>query len=167
MGLFDKLFSGTKEETLPTVEDGVVIAMCDGEFIPAEKITDPVFAEGMMGKTVAIEPSTCDISSPVNGTLEAIFPTGHAFGVRSNDGTGYLVHIGIDTVAMNGEGFKVLKKQGDVVKAGETVVKVDFKKVENANHPKTTMLIVTEPVDGKEYNYVEFGQVKKGQVISK
>lgn len=164
MGLFDKLF---KKEELEVFGDNEVVAVCNGEFIPAEKISDPVFAESMMGKTVAIEPTDGIITSPVNGTLEAVFPTGHAFGVRGNDGTGYLVHIGIDTVSMKGNGFKVLKKQGDVVKAGETVVKMDLSKVEAADHPKTTMIIVTEPLDGKEYNYIDFGTVTRNQVISK
>lgn len=163
MGLFDFL----KKEELPTYADSDVVAVCNGEFIEPAKISDPVFAESMMGKTVAIEPTDGTIVSPVNGTLEAIFPTGHAFGVRANDGTGYLIHIGIDTVAMKGDGFKVLKKQGETVKAGETVVKMDVSKVKAANHPTTTMIIVTEPVDGKEYNYIPFGPVTKGQVISK
>lgn len=164
MGLFDKLF---KKEELPTFLDSDVVAVCEGELIPAEKISDPVFAQEMMGKTVAIEPTSGEIVSPVNGTLEAVFPTGHAFGVRGKDGTGYLVHIGIDTVSMNGKGFKVLKKQGDSVKAGELVVKVDLKEVEAAGHPKTTMIIVTEPVDGKSYNYIDFSSVEKNQIISK
>ena len=164
MGLFDKFF---KKEELPTFEDDQVVAMCAGEFIPAEKIADPVFAKSMVGQTVAIEPSDGVITSPVNGVLEVVFPTGHAFGVRGNDGTGYLVHIGIDTVSMKGQGFKVLKKQGDTVKAGETVVKMDLAKVNEAGHPKTTMLIVTEPLDGKEYKYIDFGTVTRNQVISK
>lgn len=163
MGLFDFL----KKEELPTYADSDVVAVCEGEFIEAAKISDPVFAESMMGKTVAIEPTNGTIVSPVNGTLEAVFPTGHAFGVRANDGTGYLIHIGIDTVSMKGNGFKVLKKQGDVVKAGETVVKMDMAAVDGAGHPKTTMIIVTEPVEGKEYNYIDFGPVTKGQIISK
>lgn len=163
MGLFDFL----KKDAVPAYKDSDVVAVCSGEFIEAAKISDPVFAEGMMGQTVAIEPTDGTIVSPVNGTIEAVFPTGHAFGVRTNDGTGYLIHIGVDTVAMNGDGFTAVKKQGDSVKAGETVVKVDLAKVKAANHPTTTMIIVTEPVDGKTYNYIDFGPVTKGQVISK
>lgn len=163
MGLFDFL----KKEQVAAHSDEEVVAVCEGEFIEPAKISDPVFAEGMMGQTVAIEPTEGTVVSPVNGTIEVAFPTGHAFGVRAKNGTGYLVHIGVDTVAMNGDGFKMLKKQGDEVKAGETVVKVDLAKVKAANHPATTMIIVTEPVDGKEYNYIPFGPVTKGQVISK
>ncbi|MDO4500530.1 MAG: PTS glucose transporter subunit IIA [Erysipelotrichaceae bacterium] len=167
MGIFNNLFGKKEEKTIEAVADNAVLAVCDGEFIPAEKIADPVFAENMMGQTVAIEPTNSTITSPVNGTLEVVFPTGHAFAVRANDGTGYLVHIGIDTVSMNGEGFKALKKQGDTVKAGETVVEVDFNKVEAANHPKTTMIIITEPVEDKTYSYIDFGTVKANQIISK
>ncbi|MDO4499966.1 MAG: PTS glucose transporter subunit IIA [Erysipelotrichaceae bacterium] len=164
MGLFDKLFK--KEETVIEVADNVVVAMCDGNFIPAKEIADPVFAEEMMGKTVAIEPTSNKIVSPVNGTLEVVFPTGHAFGVRATDGTAYLVHIGIDTVSLNGKGFKTLKNLGDTVKAGEIIVEVDFNEVEKAGYHKTTMLIITEPVEGKTYNYIDFGEVNKAQQIN-
>ena len=166
MGLFG--FFSKKEKALNLeASDDMVLAVCTGEFIPAEKISDPVFSGNMMGKTVAIEPTDGKIVSPVNGSLEVIFPTYHAFAVRAKDGTGYLVHIGIDTVSMNGEGFKALKKQGELVKAGETIIEVDLNKVKKANDPCTTMIIVTEPIENKEYNYIDFGFVNKGQIISK
>ena len=164
MGLLGNLF---KKEELPVVEDNKIVAVCTGEFIPPEKISDPVFAQNMMGKTVAIEPTDGKICAPCNGTLEVVFPTGHAFAIRSADGTGILIHIGVDTVNMKGDGFKTLKKQGDTVKAGETVVELNLSKIKDAGHPATTMIIISEPVDGKEYNYVEYGPVTKGQVISK
>lgn len=166
MGLFD-LFLDKKKDINLEVSDDAVVAVCTGDFIPAEKISDPVFSGNMMGKTVAIEPTDGKIVSPVNGTLEVVFPTSHAFAVRTKAGTGYLIHIGIDTVSMNGEGFKALKKQGEYVKAGDTIIEVDLNKVKKANHPCTTMIIVTEPIENKEYNYIDFGFVNKGQIISK
>lgn len=166
MGLFD-IFSKKEKNMIVEVDDDTVVAVCTGDFIPAEKISDPVFSKNMMGKTVAIEPIDGKIVSPVNGTLEVVFPTSHAFAVRTNDGTGYLVHIGIDTVSMNGDGFKTYKKQGDIVKAGELIVEVDLNKIKKANHPCTTMIIVTEPVAERKYDYIDFGLVNKGQIISK
>ena len=164
MGLFDNLF---KKEEKPTAEDNRIVAVCTGEFISPEKISDPVFAESKMGKTVAIEPTEGKICAPCNGILEVVFPTGHAFALRSEDGTGILVHIGVDTVNMRGDGFKTLKKQGEAVKAGETVVEIDLNKVKAAGHPATTMIIISEPAGDREYNYIEFGPVTKGQTISK
>lgn len=166
MGFLDKLFH-KEEEVLPEVSDLDVVAVCSGKLIPAEEISDPVFSTSMMGQTIAIEPDNSDIVSPVNGTIETMFATGHAFCVRAEDGTGYLIHIGINTVEMRGDGFEALKKEGATVKAGEKVVSVDFGKVKAKGYPCTTMLIVTEPVDGREYQYIDFGKVEKNQVISK
>ena len=87
-----------------------------------------MFSQEAMGQTVAVEPTNGLIRSPANGELEMVFETKHAFAVRMKDGTGLLVHIGVDTVNMKGEGFTALKQQGDTVKAGEPVIKVDLKR---------------------------------------
>lgn len=166
MVFLNKLF-GKNNEALPEMSDSDVVAVCDGELIPAEKISDTVFSSSMMGQTVALEPTSPEIASPVNGIIETVFPTGHAFCVRANDGTGYLIHIGIDTVEMNGNGFKTFKSSGNSVRAGEKVVSVNLNKVKKQGHPCTIMLIVTEPVESREYKYIDFGNVKKGQIISK
>lgn len=118
-----------------------------------------------MGKTIAVEPTNGIFVAPANGVIELLFPTGHAFAVRMNDGTGLLVHIGINTVELNGDGFKVYKKQGDKVSAGEKIVTVDLDKVKVAGKPLTTMTIITEPVEGKEYNFIDFAPVTRNQII--
>lgn len=166
MGFFDKLFCKA-DEMFPKVSDLDVVAVCGGQLIPAEKISDTVFSSSMMGLTIAIEPSDSEIVSPVNGTIETMFPTGHAFCIRAKDGTGYLVHIGINTVEMHGDGFEIFKMTGDRVKAGEKVVSVDFEKIRAKGYPCTTVLIVTEPVEERKYEYIDFGMVSKNQVISK
>ena len=165
MGLFDKLLKKEPEVELVERADSDVVAVCTGKKIPTAEISDAVFAQEMMGKTIGIIPSESLVVSPANGTIEVLFPTGHAFGIRSNDGVGYLVHIGIDTVGMNGDGFKTLKKQGDTVKAGEPVVKVDFGKVKAQGLDPVTMLIITELPEGKEVNYTDFTDVKAGDLI--
>ncbi len=158
MGLFNKLFGNQ--------EDNGIVAVCSGKFVKNADIKDEMFASETLGKTFAIEPNEGEIVSPVSGTIEVLFPTLHAFAVRGKDNTGYLVHIGIDTVNLNGEGFRALKKQGDKVKAGETVIKVDLDKVKQS-HPVTTMLVISEPVENKSYEFIETDTVTKGQVISK
>lgn len=159
MGLFDKLL----KKELPVYVDTDVVAVGTGELVKPEKLSDPIFKEEMMGQTVGFELTDGTVVAPCNGTLEVVFPTGHAFAIRTKDGKGLLVHIGVDTVNMNGDGFKVLKKQGDEVKVGETVVKVDLNKVKNAGYDSTIMLVVTE---GDKINYTSFGPVTKGQKIN-
>lgn len=134
--------------------------------ISPKEINDPMFAEEMMGQTIGFILSDGEVAAPATGRLEVLFPTGHAFALRMNDGTRLLIHIGIDTVNLKGKGFKVLKKQGDRVKAGEVVVKVDLDTVKQAGYDTTTMLIVTEPIyDGEKINFIGFGDVKKSQII--
>ena len=164
MGLFDKLLK--KEEKLETFADSAIITPVKGKLINVEEVKDPVFAQSMMGQSIAIEPAENYVVAPCNGTLEAVFPTGHAFGLRMEDGTGILVHIGIDTVSLNGEGFKVFKKQGDKVKAGEKVVSADFSLINKKGLEASTMLIITEPVEGKTYSFIEPQDVEKYQIIN-
>lgn len=165
MGLLNNLF---KPKESKVFSDSDIVAIGNGEMIEAKKISDVMFAQEMMGKTIGFILSDGEVVSPSNGTLEVLFPTGHAFALRMNDGTGLLVHIGIDTVNLKGKGFKVLKKQGDKVKAGETIVKVDLNEVKNAGYDSTTMLIVTEKAnEDDKFEFIDFGNVQKGQVIRK
>lgn len=148
-------------------KDTDIVALGSGKMISPKEINDSLFAEEMMGQTIGFILSDGEVVAPANGTLEVMFPTGHAFALRMNDNTGLLVHIGIDTVNLKGKGFKVLKKQGDKVKAGEPIVKVDLNVVKDAGYDPTTMLIVTEPSDeGKIINYIDFGDVQKSQIIN-
>ena len=153
---------------IPPVADDAIVAVADGKLIGPADIKDEMFAAETMGQTIAVEPSSGTIVAPANGALEMVFDTGHAFAVRMKDGTGLLVHIGVDTVNMKGEGFTVLKKQGDEVRAGEPIVKVDLKAVEAAGYSTQTMLVVTEPAEeGKTVSYIDFGPVTAGQTITK
>lgn len=164
MGLFDKLF---KSEVLPEVGDKDIISLGAGEVIPVSTVSDPMFAQEMLGKTCAFKLTDKTVVCPANGTVEVSFPTGHAFGLRMNDGTGILVHIGVDTVNLNGKGFKPYLKAGDKVKAGQKAVDVDWSAIENAGLDTSTMLIITEPVEGKSYDFVEAGSIAKYQPVKK
>ena len=156
-------------ETVPSFPDDVIVAVADGKFIGPEDMKDPMFSEQSMGQTVAIDPTDGIIAAPANGTLEMVFETGHAFGMRMNDGTGLLVHVGVDTVNMKGKGFTVLKKQGEKVKAGEAVVHVDLDAVKKAGYSAQTMLVITEPVrEGELVSFIEFGKdVSRGDILNK
>ena len=164
MGLFDKFL---KKETISQYADEEIAAVVNGEIIPANQIKDEVFSQEMLGRTIGFIPGDGDIVSPANGKLEVMYPTGHAFGVRMKNGRALLVHIGIDTVEMKGKGFSILAKQGDEVKAGQSIVKVNLSMVKEAGYSDTVMLIVTEPAeDGSGVRYIDPGIVTKGQVIN-
>lgn len=160
------LFNIFKKDNNLNIKETDIVSLGNGKMISPKEINDPMFAEEMMGQTIGFILSDGEVVAPATGKLEVLFPTGHAFALRMNDGTGLLVHIGIDTVNLKGKGFKVLKKQGDKVKAGEAVVKVDLDNVKQAGYDATTMLIVTEPIhDGEKINFIDFGNVKKSQII--
>ena len=160
MGLFARLI---KKNT--GTSDDAVVEMADGEIIDITTVSDPVFAQKMMGESIAFryEGDTVTICAPAGGTLSVMFPTGHAFGITMGNGTELLVHIGINTVDANGTGFRVFKKQGDAVKAGEPVVEADLKLL-SKNYDMSTMLIVTN-ANGKNIQCVSPQKIAKGESV--
>ena len=147
----------------------MIVAVADGKLIGPAEIKDAMFAEEAMGQTIAVEPTEGVIGSPANGTVEMVFETGHAFSVRMADDTVVLIHIGIDTVNLKGEGFRVLKKEGDAVKAGDPVVIADLKAIEKAGYSTQTMIVISEREDeDAKTDYIDLGcTVKRGQKITK
>ena len=145
-----------------------IVAMADGEIIDVHSVSDMLFAQEKMGKTIAFT-FTQDhvvLCSPANGTIKFIFSTGHAFGIKTNDGMELLVHCGIDTVNSNGKGFKILsKKQGDKVRVGDPIVKVDVKEL-SQKYDMSTMLIIVDS-NGREVEFLEPQKIVKGQSIIK
>jgi PTS system beta-glucosides-specific IIC component len=117
MGLFDKLFQGNKI---------TIASPVNGEIVPINQVKDDTFAQEMVGKGVAIIPSDGKFYAPSDGTLVALFPTGHAYAINTDDGAEILVHIGLDTVNLGGKYYTVHAAQGDVVKKGDLIVEVDI-----------------------------------------
>lgn len=169
MGLFDKLFRKAEEDRLPAlnVSDNDIVAIADGRLIDIHTVSDPVFAEEMMGKSTAFQfEGKTTLCSPANGTLNVLFPTGHAFGITTNEGVEILIHCGIDTVNAKGDGFKLLnKKQGDIVKAGDPIIEADITKL-SKTYDMSTMLIISN-ANEKEINFIEQQAVTRGQSILK
>ncbi len=162
------LFKKEEKNKKLKVTDDDIVAMADGEMIDVEVVPDPTFSEQMMGKTIAFtyKQDKVTICSPANGTLAVLFPTGHAFGIVMNNGVELLVHIGIDTVESNGNGFKLCGiKQGKYVKAGEPIVEVDIKLL-SQKYNMSTMLIITNSNE-KDIVFADFGDYKKGDSIIK
>ena len=131
----------TKEEK---VEDAcVIVAPIEGNAISLEEVGDGVFSEGMLGKGVAIEPTVGRAVSPVDGTVSTVFETKHAIGLTSDNGAEVLIHIGLDTVKLNGRYFSTHVKAGDKVKAGDLLVEFDIEKIKEAGYPIVTPVIIT------------------------
>ena len=131
-----------------------------GTMIPMEQVPDPAFSEKMMGDGFAIEPKDGIVQAPFDGSVEMIFPTGHAIGVKSHDGMEVLIHLGIDTVDMKGEGFEVLVEQGDRVKQGDILIKVDLDAVKKAGKKSITPIIFTS---GEKIELLRSGKVTRGE----
>ncbi|WP_295804524.1 glucose PTS transporter subunit IIA [uncultured Corynebacterium sp.] len=114
-----------------------------GEVVPMAEIDDPVFSAGTLGDGVGIVPENNDVYSPVSGTVMSAMKSGHAYGVKTEDGVEVLVHIGINTVKMKGDGFTPAVKKGDTIQKGELLATVDFDKVREAGYDTTIVLAVT------------------------
>ncbi len=113
-----------------------------GTVVPLAEVPDPMFAQGTMGPGIAVDPTGDTIVAPADGTVASVFPTGHAIGLALDDGTELLIHIGIDTVGLKGDGFETLVKTGDKVSAGTPLIRFDVDKIRSAGLSAVTPVIV-------------------------
>ncbi|RWR13926.1 PTS sugar transporter subunit IIA [Siminovitchia fortis] len=134
-----------------------VKAPLEGKVIPLAEVPDPVFAEKMMGDGLAIIPAGGKVVSPVDGELVQIFPTKHALGFRTRQGVELLLHIGLDTVMMKGEGFRVYVEEGTKVEAGQLLLEFSLELVEEKAKSPITPLVITngEAVEELELHLAE------------
>ena len=146
-----------QNETLVTPIVGDVVALAD--------VNDPVFSSGAMGQGIAVKPSQGVVYAPADAEVSIAFPTGHAFGLKTINGAEVLIHVGIDTVTMNGEGFEAKVAQGDKVKAGDVLATFDSNKIAAAGLDDTTMVIVTNTADYASVAPVATGSVAKGDAV--
>lgn len=147
MGLFDFM---KKEE---------FVSPMTGILHPMEEVPDPAFSEKLMGDGFAVELTGSEVKAPFAGRIEAAFPTGHAFGIKTKDGLEILIHIGIDTVSLEGAGFEVRAKEGDMVKQGDVLVKVDVDYVKGQGKSVYSPVIFTS---GQKITLLKSGSVNAG-----
>lgn len=154
-----------KEEKVENV--CVIVAPIEGNAISLEEVGDGVFSEGMLGKGVAIEPTIGRAVSPVDGTVSTVFETKHAVGLTSDNGVEVLIHIGLDTVKLNGKHFSTHVKAGDKVKVGDLLVEFDIEKIKEAGYPIVTPIIITNTDSYEDVEVVAKGAVKeKDKLVS-
>ena len=139
------------------VEKDKIYAPVSGKIIPLEEVEDAVFSQKIMGDGVGIE--------PVDGKISVVFPTGHVIGIESEDGAGIIMHVGIDTVELKGNGFEVFVEQGRKVKAGELLMKFDLSLIREKY--KATVMVVVENSDTFTCQTTKSENVKAGEELLK
>nr|WP_303942491.1 sucrose-specific PTS transporter subunit IIBC [Streptococcus infantis] len=161
----DRLTEEAVTGTVVSPSEGVIQTPIVGDVVALSNVNDPVFSSGAMGQGIAVKPSEDVVYAPADAEVTIVFPTGHAYGLRTANGAEILIHVGIDTVSMNGEGFNHKVAQGDKVKAGNVLGTFDSAKIAAAGLDNTTMVIVTNTADFASVNPVASGSVAKGDAI--
>lgn len=141
-----------------------IVAVADGRLLPMEQVPDPVFSEKMLGDGVAIDLSGNAVVAPADGVVSMIFPTLHAFGLTMDNGIEILVHIGLDTVALNGRGFKSGIKQGTPVKKGDLIIEVDREFIRSQGLNPMTMMVFTQ-TGGHSLTFTTEGNAERGRSV--
>jgi PTS system glucose-specific IIA component len=161
MSLFDKLKTLVEDDSSDA--DAIeIIAPLSGEIVNIEDVPDVVFAEKIVGDGIAIKPAGYKIVAPVNGTIGKIFEQNHAFSIASDEGVELFIHFGIDTVELKGEGFKRIAEEGQVVKAGDTIIEFDLALLEEKAKSTLTPVVISNMDEIRELNKLS-GTVSVGE----
>ena len=156
MGLFD-FMKGKK--------DIIITAPVKGECIPISEVADPTFAEEILGKGIAIKPAEGKVYAPVDGTVNTVFPTGHAIGITTPEGVELLIHVGLDTVQLKGQFFKVLAKADQQVKKGDLLLEADVEEIGKAGYDTVTPMIICNSTDFSKIECKTEGMVNTGDEV--
>ena len=143
MGFFNKLF-GKKTDDF--------YAPMAGKAVPITEVPDPTFAEGMLGNGIAIQPTEGKVYAPCDATVDMMFTTGHAVSLVADCGAEILIHVGLETVSLEGKPFKVLAANGDKVKKGQVLIEVDLEAVKAAGLPTITPMLICNTDDYPTFN---------------
>lgn len=152
-------------ETSPSFQSEILQTPVVGQAVALSDVNDPVFSSGAMGQGIAVKPSEGVVYAPADAEVTIAFATGHAYGLKTANGAEVLIHVGIDTVSMNGEGFDQKVSQGSKVKAGDVLGTFDSAKIAAAGLDDTTMVIVTNTADYASVTPVATGSVAKGDAV--
>ena len=156
--------AGTDSEEAPG-ESLEVCSPLSGEVVELKDVPDEVFASGVAGQGVAVKPSAGEVKAPCNGVVSVLFPSKHAIGIAAEDGTERLIHIGLNTVMLDGQGFETLVEQGDKVKKGQPLLKFDMDFIEKQGYSLISPVLVTNADDYKEICVLGKKQVETGEAI--
>ncbi len=143
-----------------------VYSVADGQAVSITEVNDPVFAQKMMGDGYAVEPVNGNVYAPVSGTVTSVFPTKHAVGILSDQGVEVLVHVGLDTVALNGAPFSTKVADGQHVQAGDLLLVADLDAIRSADRETTIVVAFTNSAEIKSVSLVNLGQVSKDSQVA-
>ncbi|EGJ41588.1 sucrose-specific PTS transporter subunit IIBC [Streptococcus sanguinis] len=160
-----KLAEDAVAEETNALQDETIISPIVGQAVALSDVDDPVFSSGAMGQGIAIKPSEGVVYAPADAEVTIAFATGHAYGLKTSNGAEILIHVGIDTVSMGGEGFDQKVTQGDKVKAGDVLGTFEAEKIAAAGLDDTTMVIVTNTADYASVTPVAEGALAKGDAV--
>lgn len=161
--MFKNLF-GKKEEE-PVNKEQEITSPINGKYVKLEDIPDPVFAEKMMGEGFGVEPSDGAVISPVTGHIMQVFPTNHAVGIKSDNGVEVLIHIGLETVAMDGKGFTGHVAEGDRVDVGDKLVDFDMSLVDSEATSTISPVIITNSDSMESFDILETDELLAGETV--
>lgn len=152
------------EDTKPSDSKKAYVPV-KGNVIAREDIPDATFASGVLGDGVGIEPQSGVVVAPFDGEIVSVVDTKHAVGIKNAEGMELLIHVGVDTVKMNGESFELFVKEGDVVKKGQKLIKFDIKKIEEAGFSATTAVLLTNSDEFSNFKVVKNGAAETGEEL--
>lgn len=159
MSFLKKLFKGNNEE----VQKEKIVPLTNGELVNISQVPDEVFSSKMMGDGFAMKTTDGIILSPVEGTIVTVFPTKHAVAINSVDGREVLIHLGVDTVNLKGEGFETFVEENQKVKVGDKLVKMDVDFIEKNAKSSMPIVVFTNLAEDESVKLVE-GNVKAGEL---
>lgn len=165
--MFDFLKRKKKEEETVSADAPKqdVYAVANGDFVAIDMINDPVFSQKMMGDGFGVDPETGEIYAPIAGTVMSIFPTKHAVYIKTDDDVEVLVHMGIDTVELDGAPFDISVAEGDRVEAGTQIAIVDLAQLETAEKGKSIVVVFTNLEDFSNLSLSASGQVTQSEAV--
>ena len=161
----DTAHNQTRESSTNQSEKTAVYSVADGNVQPLTEAPDDVFSQKMMGDGYVIIPSSDRIVSPVSGSITSIFPTKHAIGIQTEEGIDVLVHMGIDTVELNGQGFELFVEEGQTLKAGDELAQMDREAISKADKDTAVLIVFTNLTDGQIINLKATGECKAADLI--
>ena len=161
----DETLEEVAVDKAPLMNKIIIASPLNGEIVPLTDVKDETFASEMMGKGIAINPTEGKVVSPINGTVQMIFKTKHAIGLKSEDGAEILIHIGMDTVQLDGKHFTAHVKDGDKVKVGDTLVEFDMDAIKKEGYELVTPVIITNTMEYLEIVPKEIKSVNAGEDI--
>ena len=154
------------EAAAPSKKEQVLMSVLTGKIIPIEEVPDDVFSQKIMGEGVGIEPESETVVAPADGSVSVVMEdSGHACGLVLENGMEILIHVGIDTVDMNGEGFELFVKEGDTVRCGDPLIRFSKEKIKKAGHPATTLFIVTDEGNASNIRFLSNLQAEAGKTV--